>query len=157
MQSHSTMPARFTFKDLTLRQVEEELVAAAIDHEHALIELYGARRLQAFRSEHAYELNQITNVLFAWHDRGLYNPARNRARLDKHFDPGFIDALWCPAGIVLPYVVALCAALVRSNELFDEAVSARIRWQDEDPIGPSVTITRRVTKPAVGFMGGIGL
>ena len=153
----SFMPADFSFKDMTLRQVEE-VVGAAIDHRHAMLDLYGTRQLVTFRSEQSYELNRITNVLFAWYERGLYNTERNRDRLDKHFDPTYIYDLWCGAGVVPEYTRALIQALVRSNELFDNAVVARLKWQNEDPLGDrSVTVTRRVTVPRNGFTGGIDL
>lgn len=152
----------FGFRDLTLREVEEELVGAAIDHEHALIELYGATRLTSFRSEQAYELNRIANVLFAWHGRGLYDPARNRDRLEKHFTPEYIHDLWCPAGVVPEYVAALCGALVKSYELFDDALYARIRWQTENPLAfspasPQPVRTGRPPDKKGGFVGGIQL
>lgn len=152
----------YSFRDLTLREVEEEIVGAAIDHEHALIELYGATRISSFRSEQAYELNRVANVLFAWHDRGLYDVERNRTRLEKHFDPFTIGELWCPAGAIPSYVHALCAALIKSNELFDEAVRARIRWQTENPIAfspasPSPVRTARPPDKRGGFVGGVRL
>lgn len=154
----------FSFRDLTRLEVEEELVAAAIDHEHALIELYGATRLRSFRSEQSYELNQIANVLFAWYGLGCYNTDRNRERLDKHFDPGYIHRLWCPLGVLPEYVNALCGALITSNELFDDAVTARIRWLNENPIAnspvPPQPARPRPKEPPPprrkgGFVGGI--
>lgn len=148
----------FTFHDLTLREAEEEAVAAAIDYEYAMISLYGATRIRSFRSEQAYELNQIANVLFAWHDRGLYNVARNRERLEKHFDPGYINDLWCPAGMIPEYVDALCMALIKGEELQDEAVAARVRLLNENPFGPASPQPARTSRPPDrrgGFVGGV--
>lgn len=136
MQSHSTPPS-FTFHDLSLREAEEEAVAAAIDYEHALLSLYGATRIRSFRSEQAYELNQIANVLFLLHDRGWYEPERNRRILEQHFDPGYIHDLCCPNAAVIEYADALCMALVRGEELHDEAVDARWREINEAPFRPA--------------------
>ena len=152
----------FTFRDLSLREAEEESVAAAIDHEAALVSLYGTTRIRSFRSEAAYELNQIANVLFAWHDAGCYNPDRNRERLEKHFDPGYIDAIWCPAGMIIEYVDALCMALVQAETLESEAVAARIRLLNEAPFRPvpPQPARSRLKVPSSpyrkgGFVGGV--
>lgn len=127
----------FTFRDIPLRVAEEEIVGAAIDFEHALVSLYGTTRVQSFRSEQAYELNQIANVLFAWHDKGLYTPDTARPALEKHFDPGYIHELWCPMGHSIEYVDALCMALARGEELHQEAVTARFREINEAPFRPA--------------------
>lgn len=147
MQPHSTQP-RFTFHDLTLRQAEEEAVGAAIDYEHALLALYGATRIKSFRSEQAYELNQIANVLFAWYDRKLYKPDLNRERLEKHFDPYYIDSLWCSHGAIVEYVDALCLALIEGQCLHDEAVAARMREIEQAPFRPASPLpARRAERP----------
>ena len=154
MQTNPTTTP-FTFHDLTLREAEEEIVGAAIDYEAALISLYGATRIRSFRCELAYELNQIANVLFAWHDRGLYDPEFNRERLEKHFDPGYIHQLWCPTGMFPEYTDALCMALIKAEGLFDEAVSAHIRLANEAPFRPESPLpARRPQKPPPRRKGG---
>lgn len=154
----------FSFRDLTLREVEEELVGAAIDHEAALIDLYGARQITSFRSEQAYELNQIANVLFAWHDKGCYSEERNRDRLEKHFDVHYIHDLWCPLGVIPEYVMALCEALTKSYALHDDAVAARIRLLNEHPFRPESPLPAVRPRPKEppppphrkgGFVGGV--
>lgn len=161
MRSYSSPPS-FTFNDLTLRQAEEEIVGAAIEVEYALIALYGATRIRSFRSEQAYELNQIANVLFAWHDKGLYNPERNRDRLEKHFDPYYLDTLWSMGAWSPEYVDALCMALVKAETLEDEAVAARVRLLNEQPSRPAPPqpVRQRPKEPSApqkkgGFVGGI--
>jgi hypothetical protein len=132
MYPKSTTPL-FTFHHLSLREAEEELVSAAIDYEHALIELYGATRIRSFRSEKAYELNQISNILFAWHDRGLWHTLYNRERLEKFFDPYYIKQLCCPQAFSIEYAADLARAVVQNYTLHDEAFDATMRLQTENP------------------------
>jgi hypothetical protein len=146
MQSHSK-PSAFTFHDLTLLQAEEEAVGAAIDYEHALLALYGATRIRSFRSHQAFDLNRISNVLFAWYERGLYNPDKNRERLEKHFDAGYIDHLWCSHGAIIEYVDALCLALINSEELADAVVAARLRETKHNPFRRTVLPQEETSPP----------
>lgn len=148
----------FTFRDIPLRVAEEEIVGAAIDYEAALISLYGATRIRAFRSDAAAELNQIANVLFAWHDRGFYDVDRNRERLERFFDANYIHELWSPMGHSVEYVDSLCLALSTDTSLEDDAIAAHWRRFNETPFSPASPPPVRPMRPPDkrgGFVGGI--
>lgn len=131
----------FTFKDLTLLQAEEALVAGALDHEHMMIE---ALRLpwRFFRSESGADLERIFYILAAWYRLGTYDGMTNRDRLGKmlcarsEVDIAYWveETLFDGATAVKAYCVALVDALLATYEVQDAEVAAT-RARLDAPIG----------------------
>ena len=119
----------------TLRQAEEELVGACLDHESALRLALDLLPLDDFRGS-PHEIRDIFYALAGWLERGAYDSKTNRERLLPLFGlsvklngAGYLGGLWCPWGMNRDYVSALCEAIARSNEAADAAVAAERHWR----------------------------
>ena len=71
----------FSFRDLNLRQAEESLVAACLDHEHAIITAARELGVHPFCSEVAFELDRYYVTLINAYVRGAYSELNNRRTL----------------------------------------------------------------------------
>ena len=120
------------FWPYSLRQAEEELLGACLDHESALDLALELLPLDDFRTQD--DLRRIFYVLVGWRERGVYDPGTNRARLTGLFTEGegegTLESLWCPWGMNRDYVTALCQAITQSNKALDLAVAAEKHWRE---------------------------
>ena len=119
----------FSFRDLSLRQSEEALVAGCLDHEHAL--RTAARELgpHPFRSEAAWELDRYYVTLINAFVRGCYSEAGNRTILALIYpddDFRITEDLFDGNTAAAEYVDALVEALRQTYEAQDLAVSAAL-------------------------------
>lgn len=146
----------FSFKDLTLRQAEESLVAACLDHEQALLE--SARELgpHPFRSEMTHELDRLYVWLLNAYISGAYDEQGNRSALAARYPD---DAWWIEedlfdgATAVAAYVCALVAAL-KATYLAQDKEEVAISAREDAPIS-TFRYVQRVSQapPAVSETG----
>lgn len=127
----------FVFRDLTLRQAEESLVAACLDHEHAIIA--AARELgpHPFRSEAAFELDRYYVTLINAYLSGAYSEHGNREALAQLYPDEawrIRDELFDGNTAVAAYCDDLVAAMRDTYAALDAALrSARALY--ETPVG----------------------
>lgn len=168
------------FKDLSLREAEEEIVAACIESSDALEVCLGVLPVDDFRSEVAADLRIIFYTLAGWYENGTYNPDENFNRLlslseastnnnrDYEAWHGLLDMLFCPGTNVPGYVEELCRAVTHDKALADAAVAAASAWRNETKLRdslarqtppPSAPPRRKPKRPQKegGFMGGISI
>ena len=141
--------SRFTFKDRTLLEMEQEIVGAAIENEDALRWALACLEVDDFRSQDAADLRQVFYVLIGWISKGEYDGTANRDRLDAY---GLAhEHLWSPLGMVPEYIEALCDAITSANQLDDLAIAAVQLRDDTYPIsrtnGPAPRPPVRATPP----------
>ncbi|MDZ4250933.1 MAG: hypothetical protein U0990_12730 [Candidatus Nanopelagicales bacterium] len=175
-ESESPVPSQPTpffdtaipFAHLNLRQAEEELVGACIDHESALRIALASLPLEPFRSHVTHDLRRIFYTLAGWLERGAYNPATNRDRLKQVVGDDYLESLFCGFGIVPEYVSALCDAINESNRLQDDALAAVHAWHWANPLDlevesrpapplPVATAPQRKPEPERGGVRGLDL
>lgn len=127
----------FVFRDLTLRQAEEALIAACLDHEHAL--LTAARELgpHPFRSEVAFDLDRYYVTLINAYISGSYHEQGNRDALALVYPDDawrIQEELFDGNTAVAAYVDDLVAALRGTYDALDDALRAA-RALYETPVG----------------------
>lgn len=117
----------FSFRDLNLRQAEESLVAACLDHEYAIVTAPRELGLHPFRSDAAFELDSYYVTLINAYIRGCYSEAANRDILCVIYPEDSFhiqDELYDGNTAVSAYVDALIAALRETYDAQDMAVRA---------------------------------
>lgn len=157
------------FKDFTLRQAEEEIVGACIDHEHAMASSLRILSVDDFRSEVADDLRLIYYTLAGWYERGAYDPATNRERLLDLAEPhdgnnrdlpaweGCLDQLWCPWGTSEEYVETLCHVVTRYKRLADDTIEAIRQWNQDSILTRSGQVPPSPVAPRLGPPKGGGI
>lgn len=152
----------FTFRDLTLRQAEESLVAGCLDHTHAL--LAAARELgpHPFCSEAMLDLDKYYVTLINAYLSGSYNEQGNRealALLYPEEEWHIREELFDGNTAVAAYVEDLVAAL-RDTYAAHNAAIAAARALYETPVALQV-ITSAAPTPSQPrqqrYTGGIAL
>lgn len=133
---------------MSLREAEEQLVAAVLDHGHALdLVLDAPAAFDHLRSENGRDLTLVLNAVLGLEARGLYKPRRCRSALATGatavgYDAAFVawlDELWCPWAAVPEYVAALLDTLCAAYRLQDDAYSASRRLLDA-PFGAAAAL-----------------
>lgn len=117
----------FSFRDLNLRQAEESLVAACLDHEHAIVAATRELGLHPFRSEAAWELDRYYVMLVNAYVRGCYSESENRTVLALVYpddDFRIKDDLYDGNTAVAAYCDALIEALRDTYDAQDTVVRA---------------------------------
>lgn len=160
----------FLFRDLNLRQAEESLVAACLDHEYALVT--AARELGAhpFRSEVAWELDRYYVTLINAFVRGAYSDLNNRRTLAIIYpdDSYRIETeLFDGNTAVNEYVDALIEALretydaqelaVRAAEALTETAIYLVPWSPPTALRPLQPLRRPRPPDEGGSMRGLAL
>ena len=167
------------FNDLTLREAEEEIVAACIESSDALEVALSILAVDDFRSEVAADLRIIFYTLASWYENGSFDPDENFNRLlllseaqagnnrDYEVWHGYLDMLFCPGTNVTGYVEELCRAVTHDKALADTATTAALAWRTQSNLQdnalarqtppPSAPPRLRPKRPQKegGFMGGV--
>lgn len=164
----------FTFRDLTLLQSEESLVAGVLDHEHALQMATRELGPHPFRSEKAFELDRYyVTLINAWLS-GSYSEHGNREALALMYPDEawrISEELFDGNTAVNAYVDDLVAALRDTYGAMDTAVNAA-RALYETPVSylvplrpkprpdadrPPEWLMRSTPSARKGFSGGIAI
>ena len=139
------------FKDYSLAEAEQELVAACLDSEVALRIAITVLEVGDFRSPQARDLFKVFYTLAGWLDMGTYDPETNRERMlgwavkgtGENRDPeawaGFLEMLWCKWAVVPEYVITLCTLIAETNRLADKRLDAEKAWRERPLDGPAST------------------
>lgn len=127
----------FVFRDLSLREAEESLVAACLDHEHAIVTAARELGVHPFRSEATFDLDRYYVTLLNAYISGSYDEHGNRDALAQLYpDEAWrvTDGLFDGNTAVAAYVDDLVAALRETYAAQERAVAAA-RALYETPIG----------------------